>query len=93
MAVTVECITSPDGSKEGMEEVISPAPATANEFPGFAPPEGTGWGATDCKEGIDMALRVGLLLDGDGLIAGLMSLVAVGVGPGGICDPAGFGGV
>lgn len=52
MAVTVECIIGPDGAKKVMEVVISPAPAIDNGFPGFASPEGTGWGATDCREGI-----------------------------------------
>jgi len=40
-----------------------------------------------------MVFWAGLLLGGDGLMAGLMLLVAVGVGPGGTCDSAGFGGV
>jgi len=52
MAVTVECIIGPDGAKKVMEVVISPAPAIDNEFSGSATPEGTGWGATDCREGI-----------------------------------------
>jgi len=75
MAVAVEWITGPDGSKkEKMEVVIPPVPATENEFPVVESPEGSGWGTRGSMKGMvlgTMTLSTVLLIDEDGPTVGL----------------------